>query len=899
MLRLLRPPLPFRHFLASCLLFVQVLDASAQVVLGGLQSSEVGTGLQGRVLLEELNCVACHDSSALADSSRPAPRLAQVGSRVHPDYLREFIEAPHQKKPGTPMPDLLADLEPGEKEEVAEAITHYLVSLNHGADFAQQAPDAVAAEQGRDLFHSVGCVACHSPRAAEGEELLPETSVPLGPLHEKYSHASLSAFLQRPHSVRPGGRMPDLPLSGQEIDRITNYLLRETRVPGHLAYTMWRGNVWEGFEGDVRKEKAGQVEDFSLEQFGNVGHQTALQYAGFLRVEQAGTYTFHLELNGGTLAIDGKEVAGIEPSNRRSPKKLTGSVELDAGWHPITLSYFHTGRDPRFSLEMEGPGFPRGPIPSTLLATSDRPIPVVEPLEVDPALAAQGKIHFESLGCAECHGDLRTSARREYPSLADLNPAAGCLTNAPGTPRFALDDEQRKLISSALPTVEEQTLSSKDRVAKTLVTFNCIACHEREGVGSIAPERDIYFTGTREALGNQGRIPPPLTHVGAKLTESWLEEVMLRGGRQREYLDTRMPVYREEEAGHLVELFGKVDELENVSFPVISNIRESKNAGYEMMGTEGFSCIACHDFNGQESGGAGALDLVHATDRLQKNWFHLYMRQPSRFHPAVIMPSYWPGGQSVRPDVLDGKVDEQIEALWNYLADGPRAKKPEGLSRQSPELRVGAETMMCRGRGTAGYRGIGVGYPERINLAFDSEEMALRLLWKGDFARVNNGSFRAIGSDRISFPPGIPFHRLRSLDDSWPYKGKTDYLFPHDHGYQYRGYFLNSAKQPTFMYQYGAIEVEDFFDDVLDANGNAFFKRTMTLTAPEAQEPFYFRVASGETITKTDDGWQIGKLTMTIPSGRNALVREGDPEELLIPLTLPKGETTLELDYQW
>ena len=42
-------------------------------------------------------------------------------------------------------------------------------------------------------------------------------------------------------------------------------------------------------------------------------------------------------------------------------------------------------------------------------------------------------------------------------------------------------------------------------------------------------------------------------------------------------------------------------------------------------------------------------------------------------------------------------------------------------------------------------------------------------------------------TDRIEFPPGIPFFELKSLDDEWPYKGKTNYSFPQDHGYQYRG----------------------------------------------------------------------------------------------------------------
>ena len=174
--------------------------------------------------------------------------------------------------------------------------------------------------------------------------------------------------------------------------------------------------------------------------------------------------------------------------------------------------------------------------------------------------------------------------------------------------------------------------------------------------GSLA-ERNAHFTGTRPGLGNQGRLPPPLSHVGAKLKPSWIAEVLLRGKRQRDYLDASMPQYGEANVGHLVDLFGKVDELEAVTIPKIANIRESKNAGYEMMGTTGFSCIACHDFNGQKAGGAGALDIVHVTERIREELV------PPLHAGAIALPyhgdhafSYWPGGQSIRPNILKRRL---------------------------------------------------------------------------------------------------------------------------------------------------------------------------------------------------------------------------------------------------
>jgi cytochrome c553 len=898
---MLNPDLLMR---TSFFIFLSAFSLShAQIILPSIESSQLAPELKGRVLIEELNCVACHQADdTLASASRKSPRLSAVGSRVNPDYLRKFIASPHKTKPGTTMPGLSDSLSQQDKESIANEITHFLVSLNKAHVFKQEAPDFVAAAKGNELFHSVGCVACHSPRDPDGKELLLSSSVPLGNLSEKYSHKSLREFLQRPHSVRPSGRMPDLRIPGQDLDRITHYLLKNTRIPGHLAYTTWRGKVWEGLKGDVEPEKAGQTNDLSLTPFqggnGKVPQHTAIRFNGFLRINTPGTYTFHLEMNGGSLLLNEKEILNEAPSDRRGVKKLTGTANLKQGWNPIEFTYFQTGRNANLKFEMEGPGFKRQTIPPSLFATSDQPIPVVKPLKVDQALAAKGKAHFVNFGCVKCHDDIKVTSS-DYPALSALKSDKGCLSHGSSAPHFDLTPEQEKLIAHALPKAGSVTFTDHQLVNKTLTTFNCIACHDREGLGGISPERNPYFTGTSEALGDQGRLPPPLTHVGAKLTKSWLKEILVHGGRQREYLNTRMPLFSEANVGHLVEGFGKVDSLEEATLPKVVNIRESKNAGYEMTGAGGLSCIACHDFNGQKSGGAGALDLIHTTERLQKNWFHLYMRQPSRFHPTVIMPSYWPGGQAIRKEVLNGDTDQQIEALWTYLSDGQRAKNPKGLSRQSRELRVADETVMCRGRGPASYRGIGVGYPERISLVFDSREMNLRHLWKGEFASVNHGSFQLRGDNRITFPEGIPFHRLTDMDASWPYKGKTNYTFPHDHGYQYRGYRLDKEKRPTFLYHYGDISVEDYFEDHLDENGKAYFNRTMTFNTTGPQKKFYFRVASGKKITSGKDDWQIDSLNLRVVGKISGKIRDGDSKELLVPITLPAGKTTLHLEYRW
>ena len=887
----------FGIFLLACLL----ASASADVALPALAASQLDPGLKGLVLIEELHCAACHTSDApFSTRSKKAPRLSDIGSRVNPDYLQAFLQNPHAVKPGATMPDVFSHLPENQKREVAQSLTHFLLSLKTN-DFGFQAPDAVAAKHGERLFHSRGCVACHSPRSGQGAELLNSSSVPLGALDKKYSFKSLVEFLQNPHASRPSGRMPDMRLSRQDIERIAHYLIRDTRVPGPLAYTLFRGQVWEGLRSDeVRPERAGMVADFNLASLGRVEHHTAIQYEGWINISNTGHYTFYLEMNGGLLTLDGKRLVEEDPSDRREVKTFETSIDLSVGWRKIELTYFHTGYDPRFVFDMEGPGFPRHPIPSSMLSVSNEPIPTFKPLEVNPALAALGREQFAKFGCARCHDDLSVAAP-PATTFAKLNPSRGCLSDSVGPwPRFDLSQQQRSWIALALPTAEQQPLDDLQTLNKTLITFNCIACHQRKGLGGIAPERSVYFTGTHEALGDQGRLPPPLTDVGAKLTATWMADVLLHGGRQREYLNTSMPQFGESNVGHLVSLFNKLDSLETAPVRVVTDLRELKSAGHEMIGVNGLSCIACHDFNGQKSTGAGALDIVHATERLQKNWFHLYLREPARFYPTGIMPTYWPGGQSVRPNILGGDSARQIEALWAYLEDGTHAKNPIGLSRQARELRVTDVTEICRGQSPVGYRSFAVGYPSGINLAFDSEQMSLRMLWKGEFVDVDLGTFHPRGQERIVFPSGIPFHRLKSLDENWPYKGKTSYTFPKDHGYQFRGYYLDAHRKPTLMYRYGDIVVEEYFDDISQGNGSAWFQRTIRLDAPDTQLPFYFRAATGKSVMKKSGReFSVDQLQLRIISDHPGIVREGNPAEVLIPITLPKGATTLSLEYQW
>ena len=76
-----------------------------------------------------------------------------------------------------------------------------------------------------------------------------------------------------------------------------------------------------------------------------------------------------------------------------------------------------------------------------------------------------------------------------------------------------------------------------------LASFNCIACHDRGDFGGVSPERNPHFQTTNLNLGDQGRIPPTLTGVGAKLKPEWMRDVLVNRRSIRPYMKTRMPQF--------------------------------------------------------------------------------------------------------------------------------------------------------------------------------------------------------------------------------------------------------------------------------------------------------------------------------------------------------------------
>ena len=154
----------------------------SHVVIPGFERfhTQEGTSLSdaGAILVGELNCIRCHQMEEAKEElplQRQAPILSDVGKRVSVSFLKKFLANPQATKPGTLMPNLFAGLSREEQQLRVDALTHFLASTG---TLIPTPPNTPSVKRGEELFHTIGCIACHQPQTGTGEWL--STSVPLG-----------------------------------------------------------------------------------------------------------------------------------------------------------------------------------------------------------------------------------------------------------------------------------------------------------------------------------------------------------------------------------------------------------------------------------------------------------------------------------------------------------------------------------------------------------------------------------------------------------------------------------------------------------------------------------------------------------------------------------------------
>ena len=400
-----------------------------------------------------------------------------------------------------------------------------------------------------------------------------------------------------------------------------------------------------------------------------------------------------------------------------------------------------------------------------------------------------------------------------------------------------------------------------------------------------------------------------------------MKKVLFDGESVRPAMFTHMPQYGEPNLRHLPDLFARLDKVEPFEFSLPNSESENekerkranelRDAGRHLLGNKSLNCVACHNFNGKSPQNNG-LELMTSYQRLKPSWFYHFLRDPNAYRPRTVMPVAWPGGKAVDPTVLHGDTDRQIEAIWYFLSLGTSAPTPAGIDAAETKLDVTDATRTYRGRSSvAGFRGIAVGFPEKLSYAFNAETGTLSAIWRGDFVRVDRGGQGSGGfhpaSPSALLAQDVSFFALPDEQTPWPLRPvmtkeqpvNPDPLYPKNRGYQFKGYYLDDASIPTFMYRSGSIEIEDRSTPGSGGDKGRLL-RNLTFNSPSVQT-IWFRALTGKIETESKQRFKTRELRLSIPELPTLLRPTSNAKigsELLLRLDISKGKSKLSFTYE-
>jgi cytochrome c553 len=373
-----------------------------------------------------------------------------------------------------------------------------------------------------------------------------------------------------------------------------------------------------------------------------------------------------------------------------------------------------------------------------------------------PPQKADSRQLIEQFRCAACHS-LPEAASVIHPAPrldARSNWDRACIgapdpaTHRPG---YRLSSGDARAVRAYYTGVR----STPDDGRLLLAEHNCLACHAREGTRETLPLLPALLADKLAAVAKRypdlaplvpALTPPALNSAGDKLTDEALTEAIARRGEpHRPYLHVRMPRFALADDNlhaltrHLIDI-DRIPPREGEPPPPLDPDRYTL-AGGRLVSSDGFGCTSCHAVgHAQPSGDSLAArgpDLSRLDRRIRRPWYDRWVRNPARIVPRMEMPSV----QLPVADVLDGKLDDQLAAVWHVLnlpGFEPPLPNPIRTLRHSGNAATAEPLLLTdilQQSGKTWLKPFLVGLSNRHNVLFDLETGALARWTIGDTAR--------------------------------------------------------------------------------------------------------------------------------------------------------------------
>ena len=258
------------------------------------------------------------------------------------------------------------------------------------------------------------------------------------------------------------------------------------------------------------------------------------------------------------------------------------------------------------------------------------------------------------------------------------------------------------------------------------------------------------------------------------------------------------------------------------------------------------------------------------------------------------------GGEHLSVD-MSGPGIQKLQLARNTAPQGG-GKKP-AIATGNPIIPENNEAVMYRNfiQG-ASPRGIGVGYPEKVNLCFDANAINIVMVWHGAFmdgAKHWNGRGQGfqppLGHYLINLRRAQAIAVLPDSKAPWPVLKTGNNDDDRAKGLRFRGYRLVEGRRPVFKYTAGETVIEDYV--IPQAGPLPSFTRQLPLTG---SGKYYFLAAADELIEKRGNSWKIGEtLKLTLDSPDAPILRDGaNGKELLVPIAV-RGKAIIRAKYEW
>jgi mono/diheme cytochrome c family protein len=196
----------------------------------------------GRQLVATHRCVQCHrtelGSSPMFETTLTAPDLAELATRLNPEWIEQWLIEPASLHPHPSMPALL----PKNAPEHAANIAAFLTAGNSAATSSDTPPSDRLAKDGEAMFGSFGCITCHHFDQEESSSRNDRLSLHFAAA--KYLDGAIAKFLLNPTQHHTASRMPNFALSAQQASALAAYIRSASR--GRLTPSGRTGDLAAG-----------------------------------------------------------------------------------------------------------------------------------------------------------------------------------------------------------------------------------------------------------------------------------------------------------------------------------------------------------------------------------------------------------------------------------------------------------------------------------------------------------------------------------------------------------------------------------------------------------------------------------------------------------------------------